>query len=89
MELDLANLITWLVLGLIAGALANFVMGGGYGIVGDIIVGILGAVIGGYVFSLVGGGGVSGLNIGSIFVAFVGACILIALLRLLSRRRVV
>ncbi len=57
MELDLANLIMWLVLGLIAGALASFVMGGGYGIVGDIIVGILGAVIGGYVFSLVGGGG--------------------------------
>ncbi len=89
MELDLANLIMWLVLGLIAGALASFVMGGGYGIVGDIIVGILGAFIGGYVFSLVGGGGVTGLNIGSIFVAFVGACILIALLRLLSRRRVV
>lgn len=89
MELDLANLITWLVLGLIAGALANVVMGGGYGIVGDIIIGILGAVIGGYVFSLVGGGGVTGLNIGSIFVAFVGACLLIALLRLLSRRRVV
>ena len=89
MELDLANLIMWLVLGLIAGALARFVMGGGYGIVGDIIVGILGAIIGGYVFSLVGGGGVTGLNLGSIFVAFVGACILIALLRLFSRRRVV
>jgi uncharacterized membrane protein YeaQ/YmgE (transglycosylase-associated protein family) len=87
--MDVANLITWLVLGLIAGALAGFVMRGGYGIVGDIIVGILGAFIGGYVFSLVGGGGVTGLNIGSIFVAFVGACILIALLRLLSRGRAV
>ena len=84
--MDLTNLIAWLVLGLIAGALARFVMGGGYGIFGDIIVGILGAFIGGYVFSLLGGEGVTGLNIGSIFVAFVGACILIAILRAVSSR---
>jgi uncharacterized membrane protein YeaQ/YmgE (transglycosylase-associated protein family) len=84
------SIIAWLVLGLIAGFLASVVMkGGGYGIVGDIIVGIVGAFIGGFVFSLFGGGGVSGLNIGSIIVAFVGACILIAILRAISGRRAV
>ena len=84
------SIIAWLILGLIAGFLASVVMrGGGYGIIGDIIVGIVGALIGGFVFSLFGGGGVSGLNIGSIFVAFVGACILIAILRAVSGRRTV
>ena len=84
------SILAWLVLGLIAGFLASVVMkGGGYGIIGDIIVGIVGALIGGFVFSLFGGGGVSGLNIGSIFVAFVGACILIAILRAISGRRAV
>src|SRR5258708_25014517 len=56
--------------------------GGGYGIVGDIIVGIIGAFIGGWLFSLIGIGAV--WLIGSIIVAFGGACILIALLRLIS-----
>ena len=47
------GIIGWLVLGLIAGFLASVVMkGGGYGIIGDIIVGVVGALIGGFVFSL-------------------------------------
>lgn len=84
------GILSWIILGLIAGFLASVVMkGGGYGIIGDIIVGIVGALIGGFVFSLFGGGGVSGLNIGSIVVAFVGACILIAILRAVSGRRAV
>ncbi|OLD83167.1 MAG: hypothetical protein AUG54_02145, partial [Ktedonobacter sp. 13_1_20CM_4_53_7] len=79
-DLSLSSLIWWLIVGLIAGALAGLVMrGGGYGIVGDIIVGIIGAVIGGWIFSLLGIG--AGGLIGSIIVAFVGACILIAILR--------
>jgi uncharacterized membrane protein YeaQ/YmgE (transglycosylase-associated protein family) len=86
------NILAWLVLGLIAGFLASVVMkGGGYGIVGDIIVGIIGAFIGGFVFSLLTGNSnpVNNLDIGSIFVAFVGACILIAILRAISGRRTV
>src|SRR6185312_2050810 len=52
-----AGIVGWIVIGLIAGALAGMVMrGGGYGIVGDIIVGIIGALIGGFVLSLVGVG---------------------------------
>jgi uncharacterized membrane protein YeaQ/YmgE (transglycosylase-associated protein family) len=86
------NILAWLVLGLIAGFLASMVMrGGGYGIVGDIIVGILGAFIGGFLFSVLTGNPnpVNNLDIGSIFVAFVGACILIAILRAISGRRTV
>ena len=80
-DLTLGSVIWWIVVGLIAGALAGFVMrGGGYGIVGDIIVGIIGAFIGGWIFSLFGIG--TGGLIGSIIVAFVGACILIAIGRM-------
>jgi uncharacterized membrane protein YeaQ/YmgE (transglycosylase-associated protein family) len=82
-DLSVATVIWWLIVGLIAGFLASVVMrGGGYGIVGDIIVGLIGAFIGGWLFSLVGIG--SGGLIGSIIVAFIGACILIFLLRLIS-----
>jgi uncharacterized membrane protein YeaQ/YmgE (transglycosylase-associated protein family) len=82
------GIIAWLVLGLIAGALASMVMrGGGYGIIGDIIVGVVGALIGGFIFSAFGGTGVTGFNLWSLVVAFVGACILIAILRAISGRR--
>jgi uncharacterized membrane protein YeaQ/YmgE (transglycosylase-associated protein family) len=85
------GIVAWLVLGLIAGFLASAVMeGGGYGVVGDIVVGILGAVIGGFLFSTLLGrpGPVDNLDIGAIVVACVGACLLIAILRAVSGRRV-
>jgi uncharacterized membrane protein YeaQ/YmgE (transglycosylase-associated protein family) len=82
--LDLTSIVWWLLVGLIAGFLASVVMrGGGYGIVGDIVVGLIGAFIGGFLASLVGLGS-SGF-IGTIIIAFIGACVLIALLRLVSR----
>ncbi len=85
-DISLIGLLWWLVVGLIAGFLASVVMrGGGYGIVGDIIVGIVGAIIGGFLASLVGLGS-SGL-IGTIIIAFIGACILIAILRAVSGSR--
>ena len=53
MQLDPGGLIAWLVVGLIAGWLAGqFMRGGGYGLVGDIVLGILGALIGGFIFGL-------------------------------------
>src|SRR3989442_10264405 len=83
-DLTLEGLIWWLIVGLIAGFLASVVMrGGGYGVVGDIVVGIVGAIIGGFLANLLGLGA-SGL-IGTIVVAFIGACILIAILRAVSR----
>jgi uncharacterized membrane protein YeaQ/YmgE (transglycosylase-associated protein family) len=76
----------WFILiGLVAGWLAGVIMkGGGYGVVGDIVVGIVGALIGGWLFTKMGvstGGGL----IGAIVVALVGAIILIFLLRLIKR----
>ncbi len=79
----LMAIVWWLIVGLIAGFLASVVMrGGGYGVVGDIVVGLIGALIGGFLASLVGLGA-SGF-IGTVIVAFIGACILIALLRAFS-----
>src|SRR5438876_5023780 len=78
--LNPGGIIAWLVVGLIAGFLASLVMrGGGYGIVGDIIVGLVGTLIGGFLASLLGIG--AGGLIGTIIIAFIGACILIAILR--------
>ena len=86
------DIVAWIVVGLIAGFLAGQVMrGGGYGIVGDMIIGIVGAVLGGFLAStlLNTPNTVSGINITSIFVAFIGSVILIAILRMVSGRRVV
>ena len=79
------GLIWFLLIGLIAGWLAGRVMrGGGYGVVGDMIVGVIGALIGGWLFGVLGIGA-GGSLIGSIITAFVGAVILIALLRVIRR----
>ncbi|HET8627569.1 MAG TPA: GlsB/YeaQ/YmgE family stress response membrane protein [Thermomicrobiales bacterium] len=85
------GILAWIVLGLVAGFLASMAMGGGgYGVIGDIIVGVVGALLGGFLFSaFTGQPGVTGFNLGSILVAFIGACILILLLRLVSRSRAV
>lgn len=81
--LSLSNILWWLFVGLIAGFLASRVMrGGGYGLIGDIVVGIIGAFIGGWLAGFLGLGSY-GL-IGTIVVAFIGACILIAILRVVS-----
>jgi uncharacterized membrane protein YeaQ/YmgE (transglycosylase-associated protein family) len=84
------GILAWLVVGLIAGWLASAVMrGGGYGLVGDIIVGVVGALIGGFLASQLLNipDAVNGINVTSILVAFIGAVILIAILRLFSGRR--
>ena len=78
------EIVWFLLIGLIAGWLASVIMGsGGYGILGDIIVGIIGALIGGYVFRLLGIA-TYGL-LGTIITATVGAIVLIALLRVIKR----
>ena len=48
------DLLTWIIVGLVAGVLASLVMGGGYGLIGDIIIGIVGAFVGGWLFSMLG-----------------------------------
>jgi uncharacterized membrane protein YeaQ/YmgE (transglycosylase-associated protein family) len=80
---SMENLLWLLLVGLIAGWLAGQVMrGGGYGLIGDMIVGVLGALIGGYLFGQLGVSAGYGL-LGSILTAFVGALILLFLLRVL------
>ena len=83
------SIIVWIVLGLVAGWLAGqFMRGGGYGIIGDIILGIIGAIVGGFLTGLVlGRDMVTGFNIESIIVAFIGAVILIALSRAFTGRK--
>jgi uncharacterized membrane protein YeaQ/YmgE (transglycosylase-associated protein family) len=78
------DLLTWLIVGLVAGVLASLVMGGtGYGIIGDIIVGIAGAFVGSWLLAKMGTGiGVGGLP-GTIIVAFIGAVVLLFAIRLL------
>jgi uncharacterized membrane protein YeaQ/YmgE (transglycosylase-associated protein family) len=86
MELNPGGLLAWLFVGLIAGWLAGqFMKGGGYGLVGDIVVGLIGAFVGGLLFSFLMPGSDVGL-IGSIVVAFIGAIVLIAILRALPGR---
>lgn len=82
------GILAWLLLGLVAGWLAGqFMKGGGYGIVGDIVLGIIGAVVGGFLASTLLGLDVNGFNILSILIAFVGACIVIAISRAVTGRR--
>lgn len=80
------DLLTWLVVGLVAGVLAALVVGG-VGLLGDIIVGIVGAFVGGWIFRQLGVTTPFGGLAGTIFTAFVGAVVLLFLLHLLAGRR--
>lgn len=84
------DVLSWIIVGLIAGWLAGQVMrGGGYGLVGDIIVGVVGGLLGGWIATtlLHIGAGVNGINVESILVAFFGAVVLLILMRLLRGGR--
>jgi uncharacterized membrane protein YeaQ/YmgE (transglycosylase-associated protein family) len=78
-----------IVIGLIAGVLAKWVMPGPDpgGTIVTILIGIAGAFVGGFVVqSLLGGPGITGISLGSILVATLGAIILLAIYRLITRR---
>ena len=78
------NLLTWLIVGLVAGVLASIVMGGtGYGLVGDIIIGIIGAFVGGWILRTLGAGVPAHGLPGVIIVAFIGAVVLLFILRVI------
>ena len=84
------SVLSWIIVGLVAGFLAGQVMrGGGYGLIGDIIVGVLGGLLGGWIGTtfLHIDAGVSGINLESILVAFAGAVLLILVLRMIGGRR--
>ena len=83
------GILAWILLGLIAGALAKAIMPGDDpgGIIVTIIIGVVGAFVGGFLWTVLTGGGVSGLNIGSIVLSIVGALILLAGYRAIAGRR--
>ena len=75
------EIIIWIIFGALVGWVASIVMGGGGGLVRDIIVGIVGALLGGFIMSAFGQDGIGGFNLYSFLVALLGACILIAVVR--------
>ena len=82
--MDIPSLILFLLIGAVAGWLAGLIMkGGGFGILGNIVIGIIGAIIGGYLFGMLGitAGGI----IGSLITATVGAIVLLYVVRLFKR----
>ncbi len=84
------GLLTWVVVGLIAGWLAGLVVkGGGYGVIGDIVLGIAGALVGGFLAGAVLGipGAVSGFNLTTLIVAFIGAVVVVLIVRALTGSR--
>jgi uncharacterized membrane protein YeaQ/YmgE (transglycosylase-associated protein family) len=81
------GIIAWIVLGLIAGAIAKLLMPGNDpgGFIVTILIGIVGAVIGGFIGNQLGWGGVNGLDLRSIGIAIVGSLVLLLGLRMLRR----
>jgi len=84
------SIITWVILGLIAGWVASVVTKTDYshGAITDVILGVAGAVVGGLLFNLFGQTGVTGFNLYSAVVAFIGAVVLIYIGRAVTYRRI-
>ncbi len=84
--MPIETIVIWLVIGAIAGWLAGQVVaGGGFGLIGDIVVGIIGAVVGGWLLPRLGiiiGGGI----VGAIINAAIGAIVVLLVVRLVARR---
>jgi uncharacterized membrane protein YeaQ/YmgE (transglycosylase-associated protein family) len=82
------DLLTWIIVGLIAGLLASLVAGGsGYGLLGDIVVGMVGALVGGWLWREARWRAPADGLVGTIIIAFVGAVILLVLLHVIQRAR--
>jgi uncharacterized membrane protein YeaQ/YmgE (transglycosylase-associated protein family) len=80
------SILAWIILGLIAGFVGSKIVNkSGEGIFLDIILGIIGAVVGGWLFARFGASGVTGLNLYSLFVAVVGAVVVLLLYHAVRR----
>jgi len=84
MDMGQMGWLAWIVIGAVAGWLASIVMKTSQGLLMDIIVGILGAFIGGFLVNQFGSVGITGFNIWSLFVAFIGAVVLLGVIRLFT-----
>jgi uncharacterized membrane protein YeaQ/YmgE (transglycosylase-associated protein family) len=80
------DLLTWLIVGLIAGVLAALVVGG-VGLIGNIVIGIVGAFVGGWLFAQLGVTTPFAGLAGVIFTAFIGAVVLLVLINAIHRTR--
>lgn len=82
------GILSWILFGLIAGALAKWIMPGKDpgGIIVTILIGIVGAILGGFIGTMLGVGSVSGFNIRSFLIAIVGALVLLYLYRLVKKK---
>ncbi len=80
------GLLTWIVVGLVAGFLAQQIVGGGAGIVGMTLVGIAGAIVGGFISVKLGYGTVTGFNIRSLVIAVLGAAAVLVAARAVAGR---
>lgn len=85
---DQVGIIAWIILGLVAGALAKLIMPGkdGGGLIMTMILGIIGAVIGGFISTRLGFGSVDGLNLGSIGIAVLGALVVLFIYKQVAKR---
>ena len=82
------GIVSWIVVGMIAGWLAGFLMGGrGFGCIGNVVVGIVGALVGGWLSSQFLNLDVTGINLTSIAIAVAGAVIFLLILRLIPGRQ--
>ncbi len=81
------GIILWIIFGGLVGWVASLIMNtdGRQGLILNIIVGIIGATVGGWIMGLIGDNGVAGFNVYSFLVALLGACVLIAILKVLRR----
>lgn len=79
------GIILWIIFGALVGWIASAIMGTGYGVIVDIVIGIVGATVGGWLMSLLGSSGVTGFNFYSFLVAILGAVVLIAIVKALRR----
>ena len=72
------SVIGWIILGLIAGFIAGKIVNKqGQGLMLDIVLGVVGAIVGGFLFSWIGAAGITGLNLYSMFVAIIGAVVVL------------
>ena len=89
MDMSQMSWLAWIIVGAVSGWLASLVMktNGQQGLLLDIVVGILGAFVGGFLFTEFGSIGITGFNIWSVFVSFIGAVVLLAAIRLINGRK--
>ena len=80
------SILAWIVLGLIAGFIGSKIVNRqGSGIILDIVLGVVGALVGGYLFELAGHAGVTGFNLYSMFVAIIGAVVVLVVYHFIRR----